>query len=74
MIATAKSSVDCVGLAAGLLGSTVLEADYFGDIGEKIEDSQYYRDYCYLCNEPIRVPCGKLREHNACMGCQRKMQ
>lgn len=59
---TAKSSADCVLPAGGDFN--------YGEVGVPIEDSQYFRAYCYLCSEPIRVPRGMLGFPNACSGCQ----
>lgn len=67
MITMAKSSVGCVGLAVGVLGS--LEVDYYGEPGAPIEDSVFVRAYCYLCNEPIRVPRRMIGFPNACSVC-----
>lgn len=42
----------------------------YGEVGSPVWDSKYYRDYCYLCNEPIRVSLDKLGFPNACSFCQ----
>ena len=45
-------------------------ADCFGEPGAPIEDSVFFRAYCYLCGEPIRVPRKMLSFPNACSGCR----
>lgn len=65
---TENSSAVCVLLAGGRLD--LLAADCYGEAGTPVEDSQYFRAYCYLCSEPIRVPLSMLGFPNACSGCQ----
>lgn len=48
---------------------SVLTADGAVDRGCRVPGSKYYRDYCYVCGEPIRVPKRKLKYLNACSGC-----
>lgn len=64
----ANATVDYASPVVGLLG--LPEADCFGEKGSRIKSSHYFRDYCYLCNEPIRVPRRLLRHHNACSVCE----
>ena len=59
---TAKSSGEGV--------SNVVGRFDWGEVGSPIKDSIYFRDYCYLCDEPIRVPLEKLGFPNACSFCQ----
>jgi hypothetical protein len=41
--------------------------------GERIAGSSLYRDFCAVCNEPIRVPEEKLAlPKNFCLECMRK--
>lgn len=37
--------------------------------GEQIPNSRYYRDFCYLCQEPIRVSFSDLERQNRCDNC-----
>ena len=57
-----KSSERCV---LGVTG----DSDY-GEIGSCVTDSIYVRDYCYLCDEPIRVPSTMIGFLNACSRCR----
>lgn len=59
---TAKSTELCVSLVGGVSN--------FGKAGTPVEDSQYYRAYCYICGEPIRVSRRMLSFPNACSMCQ----
>ena len=65
MTIMAISSVACAGPVVGLLDSL----DDYGEAGEKIEGSVYFRAFCYLCSEPIRVPRRMLSFPNTCSGC-----
>lgn len=38
--------------------------------GSKIRGSKYYRDFCFVCGDAIRVPKRKLRVPNACNFCE----
>lgn len=59
---TAKSSVDC---------ALIVDGDFdYGEVGDKIEDSRYFRAYCYLCDEPIRVQVNMIGYPNACSVCR----
>ena len=43
------------------------------EVGERIPDSYYYRAYCRVCGEPIRVPMdenGIIPEWGICMHCR----
>lgn len=41
--------------------------------GERIAGSQLYRDFCAVCQEPIRVPAEKRGlPQNFCLNCMRK--
>jgi len=42
----------------------------YGDIGESVENSIYVRDYCFMCDEPIRVPMEQIGKPNSCSFCQ----
>lgn len=65
---TENSTADCVSLAVGLL--ELAQVNCYGEVGTPVEDSQYFRAYCYLCGEPIRVPRKMLGFPNSCSGCQ----
>jgi hypothetical protein len=39
-------------------------------VGTKIEGSQYVRDYCFMCGEPIRVSAKNILWPNACSVCR----
>ena len=65
---TAESSVACVIPVAGRLEFATVGR--YGEIGVAVDDSQYFRDYCYMCGEPIRVPRQMLGLPNACSICQ----
>jgi len=32
-----------------------LETTVYGEIGSKVEGSKFYRSYCGICSEPIRI-------------------
>lgn len=55
---TADSSAHCALTADGLVR------------GDKILNSKYYRAFCFICGDAIRVPKRKLRVPNACNFCQ----
>jgi len=38
--------------------------------GKPIPGSCYYRDFCALCGEPIRVPKSRLNVPNVCRDCR----
>lgn len=42
----------------------------WGEVGSPIIGSRFVRDYCYICNEPIRVPREQISYPNACSFCQ----
>jgi hypothetical protein len=60
--------VECVSDVDG--HSDLSRVDCFGEVGAKIEDSRYVRDYCFICDEPIRVPRRMLGLPNGCSRCQ----
>jgi len=37
--------------------------------GEKIPNSKYYRDFCFVCGEAMRVEKFKLKHNNPCQVC-----
>lgn len=57
-----SASEDCV------LG--VDSASGWEEVGSKVPDSKYFRDYCGLCGMPIRVPKDRIGKFNACSFCQ----
>lgn len=54
---------------AGFSEQSVSTADGAVERGKPVPGSRYYRDYCYICHEPIRVTKRNLRVPNACSGC-----
>lgn len=51
----------------------VINADglaQWGEVGTRVKDSIFFRDYCYLCGEPIRVPPKMIGFPNACSFCR----
>ena len=42
----------------------------WGEVGSRVPQSKYRRDYCFLCGEPIRVSLNMIGSPNACSFCQ----
>jgi hypothetical protein len=64
-------------LAEKSSGGFALIADGLFDYGEKgssVPNSIYFRDFCYICDEPIRVPLDMIGLPNACSGCRPSMR
>jgi hypothetical protein len=54
----AQNVIDVVGLSE------------YGEIGSRIHNSKFRRDYCFICGEPIRVSLNMIGKPNSCSFCQ----
>jgi hypothetical protein len=41
----------------------------FGQVGDPIKGSKFFRDYCANCSEPMRVTGPRVGEENYCWDC-----
>ena len=42
----------------------------YGEVGSAIKGSQYVRDYCFTCGDPIRVARKRIGRKNSCSDCE----
>ena len=57
------------GKSSGVSVLIAVGVSKWGEVGSRVPNSKYFRDYCYICSEPIRVPIEKIGYPNPCSGC-----
>lgn len=58
-----------VSISAESVSTADLHSEY-GEVGLKVPNSKYFRDYCGLCGTVIRVPKDRVGKFNSCSFCE----